>query len=80
MKFKSVVVRAGADGQTRWERRAVGWYVLPNALRKFAVELGGETCKPGEMLTAELISEDGGPDVHQRPAALRMTCGRRWRW
>ena len=67
VKIKTIVVRAGTEGQTRWERRVVGWYVLPDAVRKFPVDLGGETCRAGEVLTAQLISDDDGPTWTSAP-------------
>lgn len=54
-KIASVIVRA----DQRWERRAVGWYVLPGKQRRFGVDLGDDTCRPGETLTATLVADDG---------------------
>jgi fimbrial chaperone protein len=45
------------DGKSRWQREVAGWYVLPNATRKFVVP--GTACDAADELIADVTDEDG---------------------
>lgn len=59
LKLATVRVRGLAGEREVWREEAIGWYVLPGAVRRFAIELRQAGCAGADRLIAEAIDETG---------------------